>query len=154
MRTGIGAMACANQTAYARAASEEAPSAPDKWRGSPTYTHCAPRSCTSRTICSTSLDNCPVAGFRVSRASVATGVAISPSGSLAARPTRTEPTSTPRRAPRTTSTSAANRGHDRLERLAELGGIRPAALREVVLAATATAEHARGELHERSGADA
>ncbi len=96
-RTGTGATARARDPAYARAARAEAPSAPERCRGRPTYTQPAPRSWTSTTTWSSD----------VALGSVATGVARIPSGSLAASPTRTEPTSTPNRGARPTGTAVS-----------------------------------------------
>lgn len=92
----------------------------------------------------------------VARASVSTGVAMSPSGSLEASPTRTEPTSTPMRAPRTRpltgSAARLDSGDDRGERVGARLDLRAATLRDVVLATTATAEDRGRDLDQGASA--
>src|SRR5687768_15323974 len=111
-----------------------------------------------------------------SRGTVSTGVAMRPSGSLAATPTRTEPTSTPSRAPRpndargspgsswgapappprrTVTSAAARTVGDAVphggEGVCQARHVRAATLRDVVLAAAAAAEDRGRSLGEGAG---
>jgi hypothetical protein len=90
IRTGIGAIRAASSAANPRASAAARPSRPDKEVGSPTTTSMAPCSAASVTMFATS--PWPLR-------TVVSGVASTPRGSLRATPTRTEPTSIPRRTP-------------------------------------------------------
>src|SRR5690606_38670969 len=85
------------------------------------------------------------AGAESLRSTVATGKAISASGSLAATPTRTVPTSTPTRTPLSTRSHCVGDGR---YGVGNLGGIRAATLGEVGLAATTATQDARCNLDE------
>src|SRR4051794_27643481 len=94
-----------------------------------------------------------------SRGSVCTGVAIPPEGSLAARPTRTLPTSTPSRTPvrirsATCRDAFADRVLDACQGLADLGRVGATTLGHVVLAAAAPAEGLGRDLDQVTGPDA
>src|SRR5690349_24943211 len=91
-----------------------------------------------------------------SRGSVCTGVASSPEASLAARPTRTLPTSTPSLTPvridsATGRDSLAHRVLDPGQRLGDPGRVGATALRHVVLAATAATQGLRRDLDQPTG---
>ena len=90
-----------------------------------------------------------------SRRSVSTGLASIAEPSLAATPTRTDPTSTPIRTPGLISCRPGRSGCAYgLERGVDLGRVGAAALGEVVLAAAATAEHTGADADQVAGLDA
>src|SRR5699024_7448707 len=66
-------------------------------------------------------------------------------------PSRTEPTSTPRRTPGRIPGSGTELPSDRRQGLLDLAGVLPAARGAVVLAAATAAERARADAHEGAG---
>src|SRR5699024_5819150 len=88
-----------------------------------------------------------------SRATVSSGVARTPEGSLAATPTRTSPTSMPRRTPLRMVGSGTDLALDRRQGVLDPARVLAAALGEVVLAAPTAAEGPGRDPHERAGLD-
>ena len=86
------------------------------------------------------------------RVTVATGVAIMPSGSLRATPMRTLPTSMPTRTPRRTGYLGRSPSDGR-QRRGNGRNAHTATLRQVVTSAAAAAENAGRGLGQRAGAD-
>src|SRR5690606_23401491 len=142
-RTGVGASRAASSPANSRASAAAGPCRPDSDVGSPTTTSIASYSAAISAMRRRS---------PLPRLTVSTGVASVPEGSLRATPMRTDPTSMPSRVPNLMSAELLRDGlFDEPQRVADRLGTAAAALRDVVLAATATSERLGGDADQSPG---